>query len=258
MDRKKRLLRIGETLERFFGDLHWWPGETPFEVAVGAILTQNTNWANVEKAIGRLKAQGVLDPGALRGLDDETLADLIRPSGYFRVKAKRLKAFLDVLCGDFGGDLEQMLSGDLLQARQRLLGISGIGEETADSILLYAGGRPVFVIDAYTRRILARHGVIDGKPAYGELQRLFMTCLPRDAGLYNQYHALIVETGKRYCRKEPRCEACPLRGIAGRDGGGKAGKAATEPAVRRRGRATCSSGKKSSRRDSRKSGTPLS
>jgi endonuclease-3 related protein len=258
VDRKKRLLRIGETLERFFGDLHWWPGETPFEVAVGAILTQNTNWANVEKAIGRLKAKGVLEPGALRGLDDETLADLIRPSGYFRVKAKRLKAFLDVLCGDFGGDLEQMLSGDLMQARQRLLGISGIGEETADSILLYAGGRPVFVIDAYTRRILARHGIIDGKPAYGELQRLFMTCLPRDAGLYNRYHALIVETGKRYCRKEPRCEACPLRGIAGRDGGGKTGQAPAEPAARQRGRATCSSGKKSSRRDSRKSGTPLS
>ena len=258
MDRKKRLLRIGETLERFFGDLHWWPGETPFEVTVGAILTQNTNWANVEKAIGRLKAEGVLEPGALRGLDDETLADLIRPSGYFRVKAKRLKAFLDVLCGDFGGDLEQMLSGDLRQARQRLLGISGIGEETADSILLYAGGRPVFVIDAYTRRILARHGIIDGKPAYGELQRLFMACLPRDAGLYNQYHALIVETGKRYCRKEPRCEACPLRGITGRDGGGKTGQAPAEPAARRRGRATCSSGKKSSRRDSRKSGTPLS
>ena len=191
-------------------------------------------------------------------LDDETLADLIRPSGYFRVKAKRLKAFLDVLCGDFGGDLEQMLSGDLMQARQRLLGISGIGEETADSMLLYAGGRPVFVVDAYTRRILTRHGIIDGKLPYGDIQCLFMNHMPRDAGLYNRYHALIVETGKRYCRKEPRCEACPLRGIAGRDGGGKTGQAPAEPEVRQRGRATCSSGKKSSRRDSRKSGTPLS
>jgi endonuclease-3 related protein len=258
VDRRKRLLRIGAALEGFFGDLHWWPGETPFEVAVGAILTQNTNWANVEKAIGRLKAEGVLDARALYGLDDATLASLIRPSGYFRVKAKRLKAFLNVLCGDFGGDLEQMLSGDLLQARQRLLGISGIGEETADSILLYAGGRPVFVIDAYTRRILARHGIIDGKPSYGELQRLFMTSLPCDAGLYNQYHALIVETGKRYCRKEPLCDACPLRGMAGREGEGKRVPAPAEPAARRRGRATCSSGKKSSRRNSRKIGTPLS
>jgi len=243
VDRGKRLLRIGEALERFFGDLHWWPGETPFEVAVGAILTQNTNWANVERAIGQLKAQGVLEPRALRSLDDETLAHLIRPSGYFRVKTKRLKAFLEVLCGDFGGDLERMLAGDIQQARQRLLGIAGIGEETADSMLLYAGGRPVFVIDAYTRRILARHGIIEGKPTYGELQRLFMACLPHDAGLYNRYHALIVETGKRYCRTEPRCGECPLRRIA--SGGGKAGLATAEQTARRRGRATCSSGKKS-------------
>jgi endonuclease-3 related protein len=211
VDRGKRLLRLYETLERFFGDLHWWPGETPFEVAVGAILTQNTNWANVEKAIGQLKAQGVLEPRALYGLDDEVLADLIRPSGYFRVKTKRLKAFLEVLCDDFRGDLGLMLSGELPQARQRLLGISGIGEETADSMLLYAGGRPVFVIDAYTRRILTRHGIIDGKPTYGDIQCLFMNHVPRDAGLYNQYHAMIVETGKRYCRTEPRCGDCPLR-----------------------------------------------
>jgi len=206
VDRGKRLLRLYETLERFFGDLHWWPGETPFEVAVGAILTQNTNWANVEKAIGQLKAQGVLEPRALYGLDDETLADLIRPAGYFRIKTKRLKAFLEVLCGDLGGEIQQ--------ARQRLLAISGIGEETADSMLLYAGGRPVFVVDAYTRRILARHGIIDGKLPYGEIQRLFMTQVPRDAGLYNQYHAMIVETGKRYCRTEARCGECPLRRIA--------------------------------------------
>jgi len=212
---KKRLLRMYERLNRFFGDLHWWPGETPFEVAVGAILTQNTNWANAEKAIGRLKAEGVLKPGSLLGLDDETLADLIRPSGYFRVKTKRLKAFLEVLCGEFAGDLERMLSGDLLLARQRLLGIAGIGEETADSMLLYAGGRPVFVVDAYTRRILTRHGFLEGRPPYGEIQRLFMTHLPPDAGLYNQYHALIVETAKRYCRKEPNCGECPLRGMKG-------------------------------------------
>lgn len=226
---KKRLLRMYERLNRFFGDLHWWPGETPFEVAVGAILTQNTNWANVEKAIGRLKAARVLEPRDLLGLDDETLADLIRPSGYFRVKTKRLKAFLEVLCGEFAGDLGRMLSGDLLVARQRLLGIPGVGEETADSMLLYAGGRPVFVVDAYTRRILTRHGLLQGRPSYSEIQRLFMAYLPPDAALFKQYHALIVETAKRYCRKKPDCSGCPLRGMRKRG----------------RDRATCSSGKKS-------------
>jgi endonuclease-3 related protein len=208
---RKRLLRIYETLDRFFGNLHWWPGETPFEIAVGAILTQNTNWANVEKAINRLKTVGVLEPGILHRLDDGVLADLIRPSGYFRVKTKRLKAFLDVLCGTFGGDLGKMLSGDLQEARQRLLEISGVGEETADSILLYAGRKPVFVVDAYTRRILSRHGIVDEKTSYSGIRDLFLSCLPRDTGVYSQYHALIVETGKQYCRKEPRCSECPLR-----------------------------------------------
>ncbi len=215
---KKHLLQVYETLDRFYGDLHWWPGETPFEVVVGAILTQNTNWANVQKAIGRLKEDGVLDPWSMQSLDDEVLAHLIRPSGYFRVKAKRLKAFLHVLCGEFAGDLERMLSGDLPIARQRLLEIPGVGEETADSILLYAGGRPVFVVDAYTRRILTRHGFLEGGASYGEIQRLFTACLPPDAGMYNQYHALIVETAKRYCRKEPKCGECPLRVIKPRTG----------------------------------------
>ncbi len=234
----KQLLQIFETLNRRYGDLHWWPGETPFEVAIGAILTQNTNWANVEKAIGRLKAEGVLEPWALRNMDDEALAGLIRPSGYFRVKTKRLKAFLQALCDNFGGNLGRMMSGDLLKARQRLLGISGIGEETADSILLYAGGRLTFVVDAYTRRILERHGLIDPKAPYGEIQRTFMGQIPRDAGLYNQYHALIVETGKRYCRKQPRCGECPLGDFPVR-------KPAAAGGPRRRGRTECSSGKKS-------------
>jgi endonuclease III related protein len=220
---KKRLLRIYETLDRFYGDLHWWPGETPFEVAVGAILTQNTNWANVQMAIGRLKAEGVLDPWSLHSLDDEVLAGLIRPSGYFRVKTRRLKAFLRVLCGEFAGDLERMLSGSLTLARQRLLAIPGVGDETADSMLLYAGGRPVFVVDAYTRRILTRHGLLGGGRSYGEIQRLFMSCLPPDAALYNQYHALIVETAKRYCRKVPNCGDCPLKGIT-RHGPGRHGR----------------------------------
>jgi len=208
-------------LNRSFGPLHWWPGDTPFEVAVGAILTQNTNWANVQKAIGRIKAREALEPAVLYGLDEEALEELIRPSGYYRVKARRLKAFLAVLCGDFGGDLEEMLSGDLVETRRRLLAISGIGEETADSILLYAGGRPVFVVDAYTRRILERHGILKGRASYGDIQRLFMDALPPDADLYNQYHALVVETGKRFCRKEPRCGECPLREVSGRKRPGK-------------------------------------
>ena len=209
------------TLNRCFGPLHWWPGDTPFEVAVGAILTQNTNWANAEKAIGRIKAQGALEPSVLYGIGDEDLQEMIRPSGCYRVKARRLKAFLSALCEDFGADLGRMLSGDLREARRRLLAIAGIGEETADSILLYAAERPVFVVDAYTRRILERHGILKGRPSYGEVQRLFMNALPVDAGLYNQYHALIVETGKRFCRKEPRCGECPLREVSGRKRPGK-------------------------------------
>lgn len=234
------------TLNRCFGPLHWWPGDTPFEVAVGAILTQNTNWANVEKAIGRIKAQGALEPSVLNAIVNEDLQEMIRPSGCYRVKARRLKAFLSVLCRDFGGDLARMLSGDLREARRRLLAITGIGEETADSILLYAGQRPVFVVDAYTRRILERHGILKGRPSYGEIQRLFMNVLPVDAGLYNQYHALIVETGKRFCRKEPRCGECPLREVPGRKQPG--GRDATE-------REQCSSGKKSSKKGSRKNAT---
>jgi endonuclease-3 related protein len=234
------------TLNRCFGPLHWWPGDTPFEVAVGAILTQNTNWSNVEKAIERIKAQGALEPSILNGIVDEDLQEMIRPSGCYRVKARRLKAFLSVLCGDFGGDLARMLSGDLREARRRLLAIAGIGEETADSILLYAGQKPVFVVDAYTRRILERHGILKGRPSYGEIQRLFMNVLPVDAGLYNQYHALIVETGKRFCRKAPRCGECPLREVSGWKRPG--GRDAT-------GRKQCLSGKKSSKRGSRKTAT---
>jgi endonuclease III related protein len=247
--RESGLDRIYETLNRFFGNLHWWPGETPFEVAVGAILTQNTNWLNVEKAIGRLKSEGLLEPGALHGLNDDVLADCIRSSGYFRIKTRRLKAFLEVLCRDHGGELERMLGGDLPDARRRLLGIQGIGEETADSILLYAGGRPTFVVDAYTRRILERHGIANSKASYADIQQLFMRSLPCDAGLYNQYHALIVETGKRYCRKVPRCGECPLRGLPGRM------QSTGGPAARRRGTSGCSFGKKSSKRNSGKSGT---
>ena len=206
------LLNIYETLHDHFGDLHWWPGDSPFEVVVGAILTQNTVWKNVETAIGRLKAGDLLHPARLRHLADQHLADVIRPAGYFRVKTKRLKAFLQFLYQEYQDDLNALFAEDLWVLRKRLLSVHGIGEETADSILLYAAGKPVFVVDAYTRRIMQRHRFISGKARYADIQTLFMTGLPRSVPLFNQYHALLVNTGKQFCRKQnPRCEICPLQ-----------------------------------------------
>jgi endonuclease-3 related protein len=206
------LLNIYETLQDHFGDLHWWPGDSPFEVIVGAILTQNAAWKNVEAAIRRLKAEDVLHPARLRPLADQHLADLIRPAGYFRVKTKRLKAFLNFLNQDYRDDLVALFAEDLWGLRKKMLLVHGIGEETADSILLYAGGKPVFVVDAYTRRIMQRHHIISDKARYEDIQTLFMNGLPRSAPLYNQYHALLVNTGKQFCRKQnPKCEICPLQ-----------------------------------------------
>jgi endonuclease-3 related protein len=206
------LLNIYETLHDRFGDLHWWPGDSAFEVIVGAILTQNTAWRNVEVAIGRLKAEDLLHPARLLQLADQHLADLIRPAGYFRVKTKRLKAFLQFLYQDYQDDLKALFAEDLWVLRKKLLLVHGIGEETADSILLYAGRNPIFVVDAYTRRIMQRHRIISDKARYGDIQTLFMNGLPRSAPLYNQYHALLVNTGKQFCRKQnPACEICPLQ-----------------------------------------------
>lgn len=197
-------------LNEHFGNLHWWPGDSPLEIIVGAILTQNTAWQNVEKAIANLKTARLLSTDALLAISESYLAELIRPSGYYNIKARRLKAFFTCLQDGFHGNLDVMLGEETRTLREKLLQVKGIGEETADSILLYAGGRPVFVVDAYTRRILTRHGVIRERLAYGEIQRLFMEHLPPDAPLYNQYHALLVNTGKNYCRKKPRCQVCPL------------------------------------------------
>jgi len=206
------LRKVYETLHEYFGDLHWWPGDSPFEVIVGAILTQNTAWKNVETAIGRLKAGDLLHPARLRHLADQHLADLIRPAGYFRVKTKRLKAFLQFLYQEYQDDLNALFAEDLWVLRKRLLSVHGIGEETADSILLYAAGKPVFVVDAYTRRMMQRHRFISGKARYADIQTLFMTGLPRSAPLFNQYHALLVNTGKQFCRKQnPKCEIGPLQ-----------------------------------------------
>lgn len=198
-------------LFRAFGPQKWWPGETPFEVAVGAILTQNTAWGNVEKAIARLKTEGVFTPEALDRLPEETLAPLLRSSGYFNLKAARLKAFIHFLFREYGGRLDRMFRENLEPLRKELLEIKGVGPETADSILLYAGGYPVFVVDAYTRRVFSRHGLLPEDADYHEMQRLFMENLPADPPLFNEYHALIVRVGKEFCRTTPRCETCPLR-----------------------------------------------
>ncbi len=205
-----------------FGHQHWWPGETPFEVCVGAILTQNTAWSNVERAIVNLKTAGVLEPRRLYALAVEELAQLIRPAGYFNVKARRLRAFLAVLVDEFGGELERLFVGDTPTVRARLLAISGIGPETADSMLLYAGGHLSFVVDAYTRRIFHRHGWCAAQADYHELQAVCATALtqkPAAARLdyWQDYHAQLVMVGKHFCRpRDPRCAACPLRWVGGR------------------------------------------
>jgi endonuclease-3 related protein len=214
MQRRGPLLQIYEILNGHFGNLRWWPADSPFEVVVGAILTQNTTWRGVERAISNLKSQNLLDPKKLLTLQDDILAGLIRPSGYYRIKTKRLKAFLAFLNDEFHGSLDRLFREELWPLRERLLTVKGIGEETADSILLYAGQKPVFVIDAYTRRILERHLIISGRPSYGEIQKLFMERLPRSAPLFNQYHALLVNTGKQFClKRNPLCSRCPLSAI---------------------------------------------
>lgn len=206
-------LAVHHQLHDRYGPQHWWPGETPFEVMVGAILTQNTAWSNVERAIANLKTAGALDGAALLALEDGALAGLIRPAGYFNVKARRLKALCAYLRDEGVLDAPERLAGkaDLPELRARLLAVHGIGEETADSILLYALGLPSFVVDAYTRRIFGRLGLLAGDESYGTLRALFQEHLPRDPGLYNEYHALIVEHGKTACRPKPRCGECPLR-----------------------------------------------
>ncbi len=194
-----------------FGPQHWWPGDGPFETIVGAILTQNTSWANVTRAIDNLKNADALDPAVLHEMPPESLAALIRPAGYFNVKARRLKCFLDWLFDQYGGEVETLTQIDTVRLREELLSINGVGRETADSILLYAFGRPVFVVDAYTARIAVRHGLIDREFCdYESLRELFESNLPEDVQLFNEYHALLVCTGKDYCKPRARCPGCPL------------------------------------------------
>lgn len=209
---KHNLKIIYDKLYRYFGPQAWWPGETPFEVIVGAILTQNTSWQNVAKAIDNLKKAKVLTPKKLHALSRPRLAKLIRPSGYFNIKAKRLKEFLNFLFKNYGGSLKKMFSRPLEDLRKEILAVQGIGPETADSILLYAAGLPVFVVDAYTKRIFSRKKILPQDADYYQVQELFTRSLKKDVQLYNEYHALIVRLGKDFCRKNnPKCEICPIK-----------------------------------------------
>lgn len=215
---REDLLKVYELLHGYFGDLHWWPADSPFEVMVGAILTQNTAWANVEKAISALKDRNLLSPAALFRIDEEILAEIIRPSGYYHVKAKRLKSLVLFLLEEYSGNIERMCAETLPILREKLLSVRGIGPETADSILLYACRKPVFISDAYTQRILRRHGLIPEDTDVTQIRTLFMAHLPHNASLFNQFHALLVYTGKTFCRKIPKCTPCPLRILLGETG----------------------------------------
>lgn len=200
-------------LHQTYGPQGWWPGDTPLEVAVGAILTQNTNWKNVALAIDRLKKAGLLTAEALFQLPEGELAEYIRSAGYYNIKARRLKNFLNFLFTSYGGSMAAMAEANLENLRPELLAVKGIGPETADSILLYGLEKPTFVVDAYTFRILSRHGLAPDPCSYDELQAIFMQALSPEIVLYQEYHALLVRTGKECCRPRPHCALCPLAGF---------------------------------------------
>ena len=214
---QSKLLNIFNTLFATFGPQHWWPANSPFEVIIGAILTQNTSWKNVEKAIINLHKAELLAPFALDEIDIHDLSAFIRPAGYFNIKARRIKAFVTFLMDEYGGDLNKLFEEEHQIVRIKLLQIHGIGPETADAILLYAGGYPSFVVDAYTIRVLSRHNIVPHEVTYDEVQNHFMDNLPNDPNLFNEYHALLVKVGKEYCRKkDPLCLDCPLTRISHR------------------------------------------
>jgi endonuclease-3 related protein len=208
---KIELILVYEELLDYFGHRNWWPGDTPFEIIVGAILTQNTNWKNVEKALNNLKQEQLLSYKGISEIDTEILAEIIRPSGYYNQKAKKLKAFTSFLKRAYRGSLKRMFEQETQTLRQQLLDVKGIGPETADSILLYAGNHPVFVVDLYTYRLATRHGWIPEDTDYHALQEYFTDRLPVDVSIYNDYHAQIVAVGNTFCRKTPNCDECPLK-----------------------------------------------
>ncbi len=205
------VMPIYRTLFKAIGPRHWWPGDGTLEIIVGAILTQNTAWKNVEKAIANLKKKKCLSLEALDKISQEELAQLIRPSGYFNQKAKKIKIFVRYICSRYACSLKKMRQQPLEPLREELLAIHGIGPETADSILLYALEKPTFVVDAYTRRILLRHNWMTEKAGYEDIRAFFMRHLPPDVALFNEFHALLVYVGNQFCRKVPRCSECPLR-----------------------------------------------
>lgn len=210
--RRQDVTEVYEKLYRQYGSQHWWPGDTPFEIAIGAILTQGVSWSNVVKAISALKDKEAMSPQAIAAMDMDTLAACVRSTLYFNMKARKLKAFCRHLLDACGGDMLALAKRPIADLRAELLGLYGIGPETADSILLYAAGKPIFVVDAYTRRIFSRMGMVAPDISYGDLQAFFLTRLPGDAALFNEYHALIVRLGKECCTaSRPRCAACPLQ-----------------------------------------------
>ncbi len=204
------LIDIYNTLSEYYGPTGWWPGESPFEIAIGAILTQNTAWTNVEKAICNLKKQNLLNPHKMVECKRDTLEQAIRSSGYFKQKAERLIIFCNYLIEKYDGKMENMACVNASHLRKELLNLKGIGLETADDILLYACGHLIFVVDAYTKRIFSRHGILDEELKYEDIQNYFHEHLPKDVHIYKEYHGLIVWTGKDYCRKQPKCLKCPL------------------------------------------------
>ena len=209
---KNKLSSIYRKLYKKFGAQEWWPADTSFEVMVGAILTQNTNWQNVEKAITNLKKEKLLSPLKLNGITLKRLAKLIRPSGYYNIKAARLKSFLDFFIYEYQADITRMRSENTSNLRKKLLAVKGVGYETADSILLYALEKPVFVVDSYTKRIFSRHGFFKEESDYNIVQKFFMDNLDNKVSLFNEFHALIVKTAKEFCRKQkPLCHLCPLK-----------------------------------------------
>lgn len=205
------LRKVYEALLHEFGPQGWWPGRSRLEICVGAMLTQNTAWTNVARAIHNLRVAHALNLRALHTVSLEQLAAWIRPAGCFNVKARRLRAFTTLVVGPFGGKLEKLFALPSAELRATLLAVHGIGPETADSMVLYAAEQPVFVVDAYTRRFLRRHGWMGAKTTYDEIAALFTRHLPRDVALFNEYHALLVALGKNFCRPRPLCDRCPLR-----------------------------------------------
>jgi endonuclease-3 related protein len=205
-----KLNGIYELLLKAYGPQHWWPAESPLEVMVGAVLTQNTNWQGVEQAIANLKRDNLLNQHKLKAISAEELSRLIKPAGYFNLKARRLKNLIGMVAEFYGADLDAMEQMETAKLRQELLLVNGVGPETADSILLYAFHRPIFVVDTYTYRVTSRHGLIEEEANYQALQDLFMEHLPLDVEMFNEYHALLVRVGKLHCKRKARCKGCPL------------------------------------------------